>query len=110
MTSWLPAGHFVWFLIDIVDELDMSKFEARSRRGGVGRRAYDPRMLLGVLVYAYATGQRSSRRIEDLCGTDVAYRILCAQDVPDHTTIARFRQTHHDAVADLFTQVLTLAG
>lgn len=110
MSQWLPAGHFVWFLIDALDELDMSVFEEAGRRGGVGRRAYDPRLLLGLLVYGYATGQRSSRRIEDLCHTDVAFRVLCAQDVPDHTTISRFRQTHQDAAADLFTQVLMLAG
>lgn len=110
MGQWLPVDHFVWFLIDVVDELDMTVFEAAGRRGGVGRQAYDPRLLLALLVYGYATGQRSSRRIEDLCHTDVAYRVLCAQDVPDHSTIARFRQTHHDAVADLFVQVLVLAG
>ena len=110
MTQWLAADHFVWFLIDVVDALDMTAFEAVGRRGGVGRQAYDPRLLLALLVYGYATGQRSSRRIEDLCHTDVAFRVLCAQDVPDHSTISRFRQTHHDAVADLFTQVLVMAG
>ena len=110
MGQWLAADHFVWFLIDVIDALDMKVFEAAGRRGGVGRQAYDPRLLLALLVYGYATGQRSSRRIEDLCHTDVAYRVLCAQDVPDHSTIARFRQTHHDAVADLFVQVLVVAG
>ena len=110
MGQWLATDHFVWFLIDVVDALDMKVFEAAGRRGGVGRQAYDPRLLLALLVYGYATGQRSSRRIEDLCHTDVAYRVLCAQDVPDHSTIARFRQTHHDAVADLFVQVLVVAG
>jgi transposase len=110
MGLWLAPDHFVWFLIDVVDQLDMTAFAAVGRRGGVGRQAYDPRLLLGLLVYGYATGQRSSRRIEDLCHTDVAYRVLCAQDVPDHSTISRFRQTHHDAVADLFVQVLALAG
>ena len=90
MGQWLAPDHFVWFLIDVVDELDMTVFEAVGRRGGVGRQAYDPRLLLALLVYGYATGQRSSRRIEDLCHTDVAYRVLCAQDVPDHSTIARF--------------------
>lgn len=110
MAQWLPSEHLVWFLIDVVDELDMGRFEALSRRGGVGRQGYDPRMLLGLLIYAYATGQRSSRLIEGLCGTDVAFRVLCAQDAPDHSTIARFRQRHQDAVADLFVQVLALAG
>ncbi|MDN5855612.1 MAG: transposase [Actinomycetia bacterium] len=110
MSQWLGADHFVWFLIDVIDEFDMSVFEAGSRRGGVGRAAYDPRMLLGLLVYGYASGQRSARRIEDLCRSDVAFRILCAQDAPDHTTIARFRQRHEQAVSELFVQVLELAG
>ena len=58
---------------------------------GPALRAIDPRMLLGLLMYAYCRGVRSSRQIERLCGTDVAFRVLCAQDVPDHCTIARFR-------------------
>lgn len=65
-------------------------------------------MLLTVLVYADAMGQRSSRRIERLCRTDVAFVIAYGRDAPDHTTIARFRQDHQDAVTDLFTQVLVL--
>ena len=110
MRSWLPEDHFVWFLLDVVAELDMSAFEANRRLGGVGRRGFDPRMLLGLLVYGYACGHRSSRRIEDLCGTDVAFKVICAQDPPDHSTIARFRQDHTDAVESLFVQVLELTG
>ena len=67
-------------------------------------------MLLALLIYAYAVGQRSSRRIEDLCVTDVAFRVICAEDVPDHSTIARFRKENREAVAGLFVQVLELAG
>jgi transposase len=110
MRSWLPAGHLVWFVISVVEKLDISAFEARSRRGGVGRAGYDPRMLLTVLIYAYAMGQRSSRQIERLCHTDVAFRVACAQDAPDHTTIARFRQRHEQALSDLFTDVLVLCA
>lgn len=110
MSQWLPPGHLVWFVLDVVEELDVSVLEARYARGGAGRAAYDPRMLLALLVYAYATGQRSSRRIEALCVTDVAFRVICAQDVPDHTTIARFRAVHQGAFADLFTQVLVLCA
>jgi transposase len=110
MREWLPPEHFVWFLLAVLDELDLSGFEAGRRRGGVGRQGFDPRMLLGLLVYGYSQGQRSSRRIEELCATDVAYRVICAQDPPDHTTIARFRQVHDEAVASLFVQVLELAG
>ena len=110
MRSWLPEDHFVWFLLDVVNELDVSAFEANRRLGGVGRRGFNPRMLLALLIYAYAHGQRSSRRVEDLCSTDVAFRVVCAQDPPDHSTIARFRQDNTTAVVSLFVQVVELAG
>lgn len=110
LRDWLPPRHFVWFLLAVLAELDMSGFEADRRLGGVGRQGFDPRMLLGLLIYGYAHGQRSSRRIEELCSTDVAFRVLCAQDVPDHTTIARFRQSSDAAIAELFVQVLEMAG
>ena len=69
MREWLPAGHLAWFVIDAVERLDMSRFAAARRRGGsvAGRAAYDPRMLLALLVYGYARGVRSSRRIEPAC-------------------------------------------
>ena len=110
MTEWLPEDHLVWFVIDVVDRLDTSRFHVRHPQVGPGRRAYDPDMLLTLLIYAYAVGQRSSRRIEALCTVDVAFRIACGQDSPDHTTIARFRQAHDDALVDLFTQVLVLCA
>ncbi|ELB92270.1 transposase [Rhodococcus percolatus] len=91
MREWLPADHLVWFLLETIEVLDTSEFDRRRRRGGVGAAGYDPRMLLGLLIYAYCKGIRSSRQIERLCSTDVAFRVLCAQDVPDHCTIARFR-------------------
>lgn len=110
MSEWLPADHLVWFVIEVVEQLDTTVFHDRYVKGGPGRAAYDPQMLLAVLVYAYAVGQRSSRQIERLCATDVAFRIACGQDVPDHTTIARFRARHEDAFAGLFTQVLVLCA
>jgi len=110
MRSWLPDDHLVWFVLEIVEQLDCSALHARRRRGGAGRSAYDPVMLLGLLVYGYCLGVRSSRQIERLCGTDVAFRIACAQDVPDHTTIARFRAEHQAAFEDLFAQVLLVAA
>ncbi len=100
----------MWFVISGVVQLDMARFEALSRRGGVGRQGFDPRMLLTVLIYAYAMGERSSRQIERLCHTDVAFRIACAGDVPDHTTIARFRQRHEQALVEVFTDVLELCA
>lgn len=110
MTDWLPDDHLVWFVIDAVTELDTTAFHARARLGGAGRRGYDPEMLLTLLVYAMAHGVRSSRQIERLCHTDVAFRIICASDVPDHTVLARFRQDHENALADLLTATLLLAA
>ena len=75
-----------------------------------GGPAIDPDMLLALLIYSYATGQRSSRQIERLCADHVAYRVLCAQDAPDHTTIARFRADHDEAFIDVFAQVLRLCS
>jgi transposase len=110
MREWLPAGHLVWFVLDAVAGLDLAVFRARRRLGGAGRAAYDPGMLLALLIYAYAVGQRSSRQIERLCQTDVACRIVCAQDVPDHATIARFRAEHETALSGLFEQVLMVCA
>lgn len=110
MSEWLPANHLVWFVLEVVEQLDTRVFHDRYVKGGPGRAAYDPQMLLALLVYGYAVGQRSSRQIERLCGTDVAFRIACGQDAPDHTTIARFRARHEDAFAGLFAQVLVLCA
>ena len=115
MREWLPAGHLAWFVIDAVGALDLSRWRVRVTPAGslAGRAAYDPAMLLGLLVYGYATGVRSSRRIERACAEDVAFRVICAQDGPDHATIARFRREHFAdpaAVEDLFAQVLAVAA
>jgi transposase len=77
LREWLAADHLVWFLISAVAELDTSGFHRRRVQAGVGRPAYDPDMLLTLLIYAYAHGVRSSRRIEQLCATDVAFRVIC---------------------------------
>lgn len=110
MADWLPEDHLVWFVLDVVDQLDTTVFHAGRRTGGVGRQGYDPDMLLALLVYAYAVGERSSRRIERLCVDHVAFRVLCGQDGPDHSTIARFRAEHEEGFADLFAQVLQLCA
>jgi transposase len=110
MAEWLPEDHLVWFVIAAVARLDSAAFHARAKRGGAGRRGYDPQMLLTLFVYAMAHGQSSSRQIERLCHTDVAFRIICAQDVPDHTVLARFRQAHETALTQLLTESLVLAA
>lgn len=110
MLEWLPEDHLVWFVIEAVERLDTSAFHQLSKLGGTGRRGYDPQMLLTLLVYAMAHGESSSRQIERLCHSDVAFRIICAQDVPDHTVLARFRQRHQQALEDLLTASLELAA
>ena len=103
----------VWFVLDAVARMDTTGFH-RPRRGrknpasAAGQRGYDPDLLVGLLIYAYAVGERSSRRIERLCRTDVAFRVLCGNDIPDHTVIARFRRDHDGAFVELFTAVLML--
>jgi transposase len=110
MSEWLPPDHLAWFVLDVVDSLDTTGLEQYRRVGGAGAAGYDPRMLLGLVVYAYCCGVRSSRQIERLCTTDIAFRVLCAQDVPDHCTIARLRSDCQDAFEDLFRQVLLIAA
>ena len=108
MHDWLDEGHLARFVIDVVERIDTSGLHARHPNDGVGRPAYDPDMMLSLLLYAYATSQRSSRRIEAACRTDAAYRFITGNVVPDHATIARFVVHHEQAIAGLFTQVLML--
>ena len=111
MREWLPPDHPVWLVITVVgDHLDTSAFHARRRTGGAGTAGYDPDMLLTVLVWAYLHGVTSSREMERLCGTDVAFRVICAGNLPDHVTFARFRGDFRGAVAAFFTEVLILCA
>jgi transposase len=106
--EWLPDDHFAWFVLAAVEEMELAVFYAVYRDDGHGRAAHDPAMMVALLLYAYARGQRSSRGIERGCIEDVAYRVIAANRVPDHCTIARFRQRHEDALAGLFGEVLGL--
>jgi transposase len=111
MREWLPGDHPVWLVIGAVeDHLDTSAFHAARRTGGPGTAGYDPDMLVAVLVWAYANGVTSSRRIEAACWSDVAFRVICAGHAPDHVTVARFRAAFPGAVESLFTQVLVLCA
>ena len=110
MREWLPPDHLVWFVLETVEALDSTGLEQTRRRGGAGTAGYDPQMLFGLLVYAYCQGVRSSRQIERMCRTDVAFRVLCAQDGPDHATIARFRVDAQEVFRELFAQVLMIAA
>ncbi len=110
LREWLPESHLAWFVIDAVRDIDLSAFYARYREDGWGRAAYDPAMMVAIVLYAYAKGQRSSRGIERACVEDVAYRVIAANLAPDHVTINRFRSEHSEALAGLFTSVLSLCA
>lgn len=110
LDEWLPEDHLARFVVDVVGVLDLSGFYARRRDDGWGRAAYDPGMMVALLVYAYATGTRSSRRIEARLVEDVAFRFIAANECPDHATIARFARDHETELAALFEQVLRLAA
>jgi transposase len=106
--EWLPADHFAWFVIDAVAQMDLAAVYGAYRADGHGRAAYEPSVMVAVLLYAYATGQRSSRGIERHCHQDVAYRVITGNLIPDHATIARFVVRHEAALAELFGEVLKL--
>ena len=110
LREWLPADHLAWFVLDAVAEMDLAAFYGSYREDGWGRAAHDPAMMVALFVYAYAIGERSSRRIERCCRDDVAFRVITANHGPDHATVARFRVRHEAAIADLFGQVLALCA
>jgi transposase len=110
MREWLPEDHLAWFVADAVEEIDLSAFYGAYREDGWGRAAFEPRMMVALLLYAYAVGERSSRGIERRCREDVAFRVLATNRIPDHATIARFRARHEEALADTFTGVLALCA
>ena len=106
--EWLPADHLAWFVIDAVGQMDLQGVYGAYRADGHGAAAYEPSVMVALLLYAYATQQRSSRAIECHCRQDVAYRVITGNVVPDHATIARFVVRHEDALAELFGEVLKL--
>jgi transposase len=108
--DWLPADHLAWFVLDVVDQLDLTGFYASYRADGHGWAAYQPGMLLGVLLYAYAIGVRSSRQIERRCREDLAFRVLTGNQTPDHVIVARFRVRHEHALAGFLVQSLRLCA
>src|SRR3954471_7021448 len=108
--EWLPPRHLAWFVIDAVAEMNLDAFYGAYRLDGRSRPPYDPAMMVALLLYAYARGIRSSRVIERACEEDVAFRVLAAQQRPDHATIARFVERRQQALAGLFGEVLTLCA
>lgn len=110
LRDWLDEDHLAWFVIEAIDELELESFYCAYRADGHGAAAHEPKMMLTLLAYAYCVGERSSRGIERRCREDVAFRVICANQAPDHATIARFRVRHQEALADLFGQVLGLCA
>src|SRR3954464_12392242 len=108
--DWVPEGHLVWTVLDAVAELDLSAFYAAYRVDGHGRPAYEPSMMVALLLYAYARGTRSSRGIERGCVEDVAFRVVAGNVAPDHSTIAEFRCRHERALGEVFSGVLGLCA
>jgi transposase len=108
--EWLPENHLAWFVLAAVEEMDLYRFYAAYRVDGRSRPAYEPAMMVALLLYAYARGIRSSRVIERACIEDVAFRVVAAQQGPDHATIARFIERHETALGDLFGEVLLLCA
>lgn len=108
--EWLPEGHLAWFVLDAVEQMDLSAFYGRYREDGWGRAAYEPSMMVALILYSYCLGERSARRIERRLAEDVAYRVIGANQRPDHATIARFRQAHEGALGGLFAQILRLCA
>lgn len=109
LEEWLPEGHLAYFISDTVDVLDLSAFHARYAGGGPRNQPFHPGMMVKVLLYAYATGVFSSRKIARKLHEDVAFRVLAAGNFPKHRTICDFRALHLNELAGLFVQVVKLA-
>jgi transposase len=110
LRDWLPEGHLAWFILDVVDQVDLMPFYRVHRDDGHGHPAYDPKTLLGVLLSGYCIGVRSSRQLERRCQEDIAFRVLAANQSPDHVTIARFRARHEQALAGFLVESLRLCA
>jgi len=116
LSEWLPAGDLAYFLVDVVESLDLSEIYAYythksdgAAKAASGQPAFHPKMMVALLLYAYANGTPSSRRIARKCERDVGYRVVCANQQPDFRTISEFRRIHLRALKRLFVQVLHLA-
>jgi transposase len=108
LREWLEEGHLAYFILDVVEALDLSEIYASYDGSRGGRPGFDPRLLVGLLVYGYCVGVTSSRKLEKATQESVPLRVLAANQHPDHATIAEFRRRHLEALARLFVQVLRL--
>src|SRR5215207_2219309 len=108
LRDWLEEGHLAYFILDVVEALDLSEIYSSYDGSRGGRPGFDPRLLVGLLVYGYCVGVTSSRKIEKATHESVPFRVLAANQHPDHATIAEFRRRHLEALSRLFVQVLRL--
>ena len=106
--DWLPEDHLAWFVIDSVARMDLSGFYSAYRADGRGRAAYEPSVMVALVLYGYASNERSSRGIERRCRQDIAYRVITGNQAPDHATVARFIRRHQQSLNELFGAVLRL--
>src|SRR5262245_59337235 len=104
--DWLPQRHLARFVVEVIDGLDLRALSGSYR--GSGSASYHPSVLLGLLVYGYATGVFSSRNLERASYDSVAFRFIAANDHPDHDTIATFRRRFLKEITELFVRVLML--
>ncbi|MCH8058151.1 MAG: transposase [Proteobacteria bacterium] len=109
LQEWLPAGHLSYFISDVIEELDLGAFYKSYEGDGRRKAPYEPRMMLKVLVYAYATGVFSSRKIAKKLEEDVAFRVLAADNFPQHRTLCDFRKAHLADFKSVFVQVIQIA-
>jgi len=107
LRDWLPPGHLAHFILEAVEEMDLRHIKVNDR--GTGSPQYPPRMLLALLLYCYATGVFSSRRIEQASSDSVPVRMICADTHPDHDTICTFRRENKALLQETFVRVLELA-
>ena len=110
MRDWLSEGHLAWFIVDAVGQMDLRVFYAVYRSDGWGAAAYDPGMMVAILLYGYCLGVRSSRRIARALEEDVGFRVVAANRQPDFRTICRFRAEHEEASSPSEDYLAVLAG
>src|SRR3954470_20495552 len=108
--DWLPEADLVYFLLDTVAAIALTPISAHYEREARGRPPFHPRMMVALLLYCYATGTRSSRKIMRRCRVDVACRVIVGEDIPDFRTISDFRKTHLQRLEALFIEVLKLCA
>ncbi len=106
--DWLPENHLVYFLLDVVQKIDTSPMINQYDTGKGGQPPFHPKMMLTLLLYSYSVGLFSSRKIMQRCETDVAFRVIVGEDIPNFRRVAEFRKRHLQQMQPLFLEVLVL--